>query len=116
MSNTGRYALLSHEGHDLFPRMNGQTLFLTTQKSVYDFDPQTGAFRALEPFTRLGDVKSIAELSDNGDVAIVQGVFQWWSDTVMLFLPEQNKRMYGARFYKTRWNTGNSFSYGEAIK
>ena len=114
LSIAGRYALPSHEGHDLFPRMNGKTLFVTTQKSVYEFDPKTGAFRTLEPFTRLGDVKSIAELSDNGDVAIVQGVFQWWSDTVMLFTPEQNKRMYGARFYKARCNAANSFSYGKA--
>jgi len=89
---------------------------VTTQKSVYDFDPQTGAFRSLEPFSRLGDVKSIAELSDNGDVAIVQGIFQWWSDTVMFFKPEQNKRMYGARFYKARWNTINAFSYGKEIE
>jgi len=116
LSITGSYASPSHEGHDLFPRMNGKTLFVTTQKSVYDFDPQTGAFRSLEPFSRLGDVKSITELSDHGDVAIVQGIFQWWSDTVTLFKPEQNKRMYGARFYKARWNTSNSFSYGKEIE
>lgn len=107
-----RYALPSHDGHDLFPRMNGQTLLVTTQKGVYEFDPQTGIFRALEPFSKFGDVKSIAELSDNSGVAIVQGIFQWWNDTVMLFNPEQNKRMYGARIYKARWNAANSFSYG----
>jgi len=116
LSIAERYALPSHEGHDLFPRMNGKTLFVTTQKSAYDFYPETGAFRSLEPFSRLGDVKNIAELSDNGDVAIVQGVFQWWSDTVMLFTPEQNKRMYGARFYKARWNAINTFSYGKEVE
>jgi hypothetical protein len=111
-----KYALPTHEGHDLFPRKNGKTLFVTTKTSIYDFDPQTGAFRPFEPLSKLNEVKSIAELSDGGDIAIVQGIFQWWSDTVMLFEPELNKRMYGARFYKARWNTANSFSYGHATE
>jgi len=116
LSMVDRYALPSHEGHDLFPRKNGKTLFVTTKKSVYDFDPQTGAFRHLEPFSKLEDVKSIAELSDNGDIAVVQAVSQWWNDTVMFFKPEQNKRMSGARFYKARWNAANLFSYGNEIE
>jgi hypothetical protein len=116
LSIAAQYALPTHEGHDLFPRKNGNTLFVTTKTSIYDFDPQTGAFHPFEPLSKLEDVKSIAELSDDGDIAIVQGIFQWWSDTVMLFKPEQNKRMYGARFYKARWNTANSFSYGNAVE
>jgi hypothetical protein len=89
---------------------------VTTKTNIYDFDPQTGAFRPFEPLAKLNDVKSIAELSDEGEVAIVQGIFQWWSDTVMLFKPELNKRMYGARFYKARWNTAYSFSYGHTTE
>ncbi|MGH7594714.1 MAG: DUF6528 family protein [bacterium] len=116
LSIAARYALPTHEGHDLFPRKNGKTLFVTTKTAIYDFDPQTGAFRPFEPLSKLNDVKSIAELSDDGDIAVVQGISQWWSDTVLLFKPELNKRMDGARFYKARWNTTNSFSYGHATE
>ncbi len=116
LSIVAQYALPTHEGHDLFPRKNGKTLFVTTKTSVYDFDPQTGAFHPFEPLSKLEDVKSIAELSDDRDVAVVQGIFQWWSDAIMLFKPELNKRMYGARFYKARWNTTNSFSYGHVTE
>jgi hypothetical protein len=113
---TEAYALPTKEGHDLFPRKNGRTLFVTTKTSVYEFDPETGVFSSIEPFSRLSEVKSISELSDHGQVAIVQAVYSWWNDTVMLFKPDENKRMYGARFYKARWNTENVFSYGNEVE
>jgi len=116
LSITEAYALPSTEGHDLFPRKNGKTLFVTTKTSVYEFDPDMGVFSSIEPFSRLSEVKSISELSDHGQVAIVQAVYSWWNDTVMLFKADENKRMYGARFYKARWYTENVFSYGNEVE
>ena len=99
-------------GHDLFPRLKGKTLFVTTGEHVWEFDPETQSFLTTLPMHLEGNVKSICESYSDGRIAYMQACESWWCDTIQFVNPLGQGILKEARFYKARWMVENPFSYG----
>ena len=94
-------------GHDLFPEPGGHTLFLTGNFAVVKFDTRRCKFSLFN--TRRG-WKSISANPATGVLIFQKPVTRWWSEHISQ--PDGKRRtMPGARFYKGRWFSLNSFSY-----
>ena len=94
-------------GHDLFPAPGGRGLFLSGARTVLKFDTDRREFSfALEK----RHVKSISANPADGRLLFLCPTRNWWSDSLSLG-GGGRFTMPGARFYKGRWFSLNSFSY-----
>jgi hypothetical protein len=91
-------------GHDLVSVPRSSILALTTNRSVWLFDPDTGKFN---PHPDLGNsvaVKSVAIHPGAAQIAYVQADRpEWWSATIRFLHPARTIHLPGQRLYKARW-------------
>lgn len=98
--------------HDLFPRHATGKLFVTTARSLLEFDPESCTWQVLDKLLpETDDLKSINDHPVTGQIVYVRATQSWWSDTVRFINPETSRVIPGAVIYKARWNQPNVFSY-----
>ena len=92
-------------GHDLYPIPDKDLLFVTGEKSVCVFDPVSKKI-----FTACYEenLKSISQL--NGEIIFLRPEISWYSQTIKFANGKTVASAKGAKFYKARWLTPNTFS------
>lgn len=100
--------LPGNQFHDLFPTMNGDTLWLTNTSHVYKLD--LASRRIVEATTPQKDVKSIS--SGKGYPTIIAVPQEkWWTDEIKDVDGNILFQERGLKIYKARWLMVNTFSY-----
>lgn len=96
-------------GHDLFP-VDGKDdiLWLTTNERVWQYDVKANT---TEIIYDLYAVKSVSNSPDG--VLMLYPTTEWWSDGLINEKGKKQFSIYGAKIYKGRWMTDNTFSYPE---
>lgn len=93
-------------GHDLWPVLGEDRLYITDHDKVSVFDPETGSITL---FRQQPDVKSISRAAD-GRIIVTLPREEWWTDRVTLLDSGESVGLLpGARFYKARWWEPDSF-------
>ncbi len=92
-------------GHDLYPIPDKDLLFITGEKSVCVFDPESKKI-----FTACNEenLKSISQL--NGEIIVLRPEISWYSQTVRFANGKVAATQKNAKFYKARWLAANTFS------
>ncbi len=96
-------------GHDLFP-VEGESdmLWLTTAQHVWKYNVATNIPQVAYNFT---DIKSISNSTDG--IIMLRPTEEWWAEGLMNEQENQLFSLKGAKIYKGRWMTDNTFSYPE---
>ena len=108
--------LPGQQSHDLFPTLDGDTLWLTNTTHVYRLDLST---RRLSPAaTPQRDIKSISSGPAGYPTIVSIPQEQWWTDEIRDVKGNTIFRQKGLKIYKARWLVTNSFSYppGDDVK
>jgi hypothetical protein len=100
--------LPGQQSHDLFPTLNGDTLWLTNTTHVYKLDLATR--QLLQAETPQKDVKSISSAGDRPTILSIPQE-QWWTDELTDVKGNVIFRQKGLKIYKARWLVPNDFSY-----
>jgi len=101
-------SLPGQESHDLFPAMNGDTLWLTNTTHVYKL--ALADRRLFQAATPQKDVKSISSAPGYPTILSIPQE-QWWTDAVTDAKGNVIFRQRGLKIYKARWLVPNDFSY-----
>ncbi len=100
------FSLPDESGHDLSPITMGDSeqLIVTTNPSVWRFDPNSERFHPFKGLASEAWVKSVDVHPKTGDIAVVQASKEaWWTDLIQRFRPSGALTLQGERLYKVRW-------------
>jgi hypothetical protein len=101
-----RYDLPTPGGHDLSFSHNTNTLYVTSNEAVYQFNRLTEQFIPVPNLGALAKVKSVDQHPQTSEIVFHQaGPETWWSDTIRFLSPTNNLVLPGQRIYKVRWDT-----------
>jgi hypothetical protein len=108
--------LPGQQSHDLFPTLDGDTLWLTNTSHVYRLELSTR--RLLPAETPQKDVKSISSGPAGYPTILSIPQEQWWTDELKDVGGRILFKQKGLKIYKARWLVTNSFSYptGDDVK
>ena len=101
-------ALPGNQSHDLFPTLEGDTLWLTNTTHVYKVD--LAGRRLLQAATPQKDVKSVSSAAGYPTIFSIPQE-QWWTDAITDVKGNIVFRQKGLKIYKARWMVVNTFSY-----
>ncbi|HVU57839.1 MAG TPA: DUF6528 family protein [Puia sp.] len=100
--------LPGNQSHDLFPVLDGDTLWLTNTSHVYKLD--LASRRLVQAAVPQKDVKSISS-GEGYPTLITVPQEQWWTDEIKDVQGNVLFRQKGLKIYKARWLMVNAFSY-----
>jgi len=96
------------EYHDLFPTLDGDTLWITNTTHVYKLD--LSSRRLIQAETPQKNVKSISSAPGYPTLISVPQE-SWWTDEIRDIHGNVLFRQQGLKIYKARWLVVNTFSY-----
>lgn len=96
-------------GHDLYPVYGeANQLWMTTEQHVWKYDVITNSPSLMY------DEKSVKSISNSSDgVIMLKPTQEWWAEGLIDDQCQPLFQLQGARIYKGRWMTNNTFSYPE---
>lgn len=94
--------------HDLFPTLNGDTLWMTNTTHVYKLDVVSR--RMIRAATPQKNVKSISSAPGYPTLVSIPQE-RWWTDELTDIHGNVLFKQHGLRIYKARWFVDNTFSY-----
>lgn len=95
------WKLPDESGHDL-SYVSGNSIALSTHRSVWIFDIKSGRFSPLRQLEGVENVKSVNYNHKTGELVYTRGEISWWTHNVYFMNPEKRIIIPDINIYKVR--------------